>query len=171
VRRHAKRAQWPWFLLAGALSLSACGGKLDHPERFAATVKRLGQAGAKAADAGAAEPASDGGSAALPACVSKLLGKTCGVAGCHAVGSPQVDLASAGVAMRLVDVKSTSMMCKDKTYVSTTGGASLLLDKLGATPPCGARMPLGGMLAAADVQCLTDWVAALGGKPDAGAMP
>jgi hypothetical protein len=151
-----------------ALALYACAGKLDQPQRFSSIVKRLGQGGGQSAGAAGSSAAS----APLPACVSKIFSQTCGLAGCHAKGSAQIDLVSTGVAARLVDVKSTSAMCKDKIYVSTSGGQNLLLDKLSTQPPCGARMPLGGMLGTADVQCLAAWVQAIGDTAnDAGATP
>jgi hypothetical protein len=42
---------------------------------------------------------------------------------------------------------------------------SLLLQKLGMMPPCGTRMPLGGMLSAAETKLVTDWIMA-GAKND-----
>jgi hypothetical protein len=165
-----------------SMALCACAGKLDHPERFSAIVKKFGTGGGSGTGAGGAAGAAgtkadagmDAGpsSAAEPACVLQVFKKTCGLPGCHASGSPQVDLASTGVAGRLIDKTSTSAMCKGRVYIPSKGGSSLLLDKLGASPPCGVRMPLGGMLSTADTKCLSDWVTSLGGgATDAGAKP
>jgi len=166
--RHAARLARAWPI-AIALAGAACAGKLDRPERFDSIVASFGKGGTgSTTDSGMG--GADAGPA-LPACVKQIFGQTCGVANCHAAGTPQVDLASSGVAARLVDQKSTSVLCMDLTYISTSGGSSLLLDKLGATPPCGSPMPLTGMLSSQDVKCLTDWVISLGGSSgDGGAM-
>ena len=157
------------MLIASALlsSASACAGDLDQPERFDAVLKRfrdggtgnvglLRDSGTAPADAGASEDA-------LPACVAQLFGKTCGAVGCHEKGSMTLDLVSAGVTERLVDQESDTMLCKGRAYIDSSGGASLLFDKLGTSPPCGAKMPLVGTLTAAQRTCLTDWVSSLGG--------
>ncbi len=149
-----------------ALLLCGCAGKLDQPKRFSAVLARLDGGAPAAAAGGAGAPAGDAGPAIgePPACATQIFQKTCGLAGCHAAGSPQVDLASAGVAARLVDRKSTSATCGGRTYIDTSGGASLLLGKLGSSPPCGVQMPFGGVLSATDTKCLSDWVQALGGS-------
>jgi hypothetical protein len=160
-----------------ATALYACAGKLDKPERFASIVKKLtadaGKAGAggksSGSGGGAAGMSSDAGKAAPPACVLQVFKMTCGLAACHAKGTPQVDLASAGVADRLIDQKSASVACKDRVLVSSSGMSSLLVDKLTDPPPCGAKMPLTGTLSATDMKCLTSWVQSVGGSPqDAG---
>lgn len=159
--------------------LCGCAGKLDQPKRFAAIVQKYSGAGTGGVatrpgpgsvdDDGGMTSTPDAGSAPPPACALSIFKNTCGLTGCHAKGSATIDLASAGVASRIVNQKSISMMCKGRVYVSSTGQSSLLLDKLGASPPCGQRMPIGGMLSAADTKCLTDWVKSLGaGAPDAG---
>jgi hypothetical protein len=75
----------------------------------------------------------------------------------------RIDLVSPGVQSRLLDKRSASSICKDRLLIDGSGGASLLIDKLDAMPPCGSRMPLIGMLSAADRTCLEDWVNELGG--------
>jgi hypothetical protein len=170
-------------LLIVSSTLCACAGKLDQPKRFAAIVQKFGGAAGKGGTGGVGggrqlpgisdddggPSAVDAGSVVLPPCVLTIFGKTCGISGCHAKGSPQIDLASDGVTDRLINKKSTSMTCMGRVYVATDGKASLLLDKLGPTPPCGLRMPVGGMLSATDMKCFSDWVKSLGGSvPDAG---
>jgi hypothetical protein len=141
-----------------AMLVSACAAKLDRPERFAAVVLKYGS------DAGS-------GNAAPPACALQIFKATCGLAGCHAKGSPQIDLASDGVAGRLIEQRSRSVTCMDRVYIATDGTASLLLNKLTDSPPCGAKMPLGGMISVSDKQCLTDWVTQLGrSESDAGGL-
>jgi hypothetical protein len=150
-----------------ASTLGACAGKLEQPQRFAAAAARFTGGGT-----GGSTVVSDVGALVPPPCVLEIFKTTCGLTACHAKGSSQVDLVSDGVAGRLIDKKSGSALCKGRTYVATDETSSLLLDKLTDAPPCGARMPLGGMLSAASTQCLTDWVVALGGSGlDAGGAP
>jgi hypothetical protein len=160
-----------------AIMLYGCAGNLDKPERFAAVVKKYtvdaGKASGSGGTGGASAAKSDAGAgkAAPPACVLQVFKMTCGIAGCHAKGTPQVDLASTGVADRLIDRQSASMACKGRVFVSSSGMSSLLLDKLTDSPPCGAKMPLTGTLNAADLKCLTSWVQSLDvSGQDAGGM-
>ena len=170
-----------WLSLCAAFS-SSCAGKLEQPERFAATVQKFGAAGKAATDAGKKNAAGDAGvkagadagkdaGAGAPSCVQQLFKASCASIGCHAKGSPQVDLASADVASRLVDKTSTGPKCSGRVFISTTGGANLLLDKLNSPPPCGDKMPLGGTIADKDRSCLVDWVRSLGGKVADGGQP
>jgi hypothetical protein len=146
--------------------LSACAGKLEDPERFAAVLERFDGGTAHSGllrDAGAGSGAQDAGSDdELPACVSKLFKDTCGASGCHEKNSMTLDLVSPGVTERLVDQKSESMLCKGRKYISTAG-ASLMFEKLGDQPPCGAKMPLVGTLSAEQKTCLVDWIDVLDG--------
>lgn len=158
-----------------AITLCACAGKLDKPERFASIVKKYTVDAGKQSGAGGAagRPAngSDGGRAAPPACVLQVFKTTCGLPACHAKATAQVDLASPAVADRLIDKKSVSATCMGRVFVSSSGMSSLLLDKLTDTPPCGVKMPLTGTISAADLQCLTSWVQSVGdSSQDAGGM-
>lgn len=148
--------------------LSACAGDLENPERFDAVLERFDGGSGRPGllrDAGSGSGARDAGSSAdaPPACVTQLFNKTCGAVGCHEKGNMTLDLVSAGVTERLVDQKSESTMCEGKTYIDSSGGESLLFEKLGQSPPCGARMPLVGTLTAQQKTCLTDWISSLGG--------
>jgi hypothetical protein len=158
------------LLAVCSLSVGGCGGKLEDPQRFGDLVKRAADAGSDTTgdkDA-AVKPSGDAGPsmpAEPPACVTMLFAKTCGATvGCHDKTSTYVDLVSTGVASRLVDKDSKSALCTGKTYIATDGTASLLLQKVSATPMCGSRMPLGGTLTAAQTKCLSDWVVSLGGE-------
>jgi hypothetical protein len=157
-------------MLASSLPLvSACAGDLKSPDRFS---KLLGthDAGLRETRDAAASTTQDAGAEAPPACVLTLFQNTCGLSGCHAKGTTaQVDLASAGVADRLLDQPAENAMCKGRTLVATDGSPSLLVEKLSGKPPCGAAMPLTGQLSAKDKQCVFDWVVSVGGSvPDAG---
>ena len=152
-----------------SLLLGACAGALDKPERFKDALARLDGSIGDAAVPDAAV-AADAGSGGTPACVTALVKTSCGLAGCHSAGAQKPDLVSDGVVMRLVDQPSASTLCKDRKYIASDGTAGLLLDKLEATPPCGSKMPLVGMLTAAQRTCLDEWVVSLGGAlPKAGA--
>jgi hypothetical protein len=159
-----------WLVCLGFLAavLGGCAGKLDNPQRFSSAVKNytegVGVAGSAAPSAPAAfmgDPRTE-----APPCVLQLFKTTCALAGCHAKGSAQIDLASDNVADRLVDQTSNSDLCSGRTYVASDGTASLLLDKLSDKPPCGARMPAAGMLSAEDEQCLSSWVRSVYGGAD-----
>jgi hypothetical protein len=156
-------------LLGAALLATACAGDLEQPERFDAIVKRFRDGGTGSGgllrDSGMGSGAVDSGVSGdePPACVTQLFSKTCGAAGCHEKGSKTLDLASAGVTSRVLDQESDTMLCSGRKYIDSNGGVSLLFDKLGQSPPCGARMPLVGTLSAAQRTCLTDWVDSLGG--------
>jgi hypothetical protein len=142
----------------------SCAGDLEDPNRFDFVVHR--DAGV-ITDAASTMNAAD---AALPDCLSTLFRNTCGTIGCHSANTPQIDLASDGLAARLVDklapTNSTSK-CQGKTLISSAGSASLIIDKLKNPTPCGSSMPLGTPATPDQVKCVTDWVTSLqksGGK-------
>ena len=139
----------------GMLACLSCAGDLKDPGRFGFL---------NDADDGGLPTGMDSGTqpmTAAPSCAVNLFSKTCGLAGCHSTGAPQVDLVSANVASRLVDKPSSNNLeCKGRTLVSTSGD-SLLIDKLSDDPPCGSPMPVGGTLSDKDRTCLTTWVSSL----------
>jgi hypothetical protein len=156
----------------------ACAGDLERPERFDGVLAALdgsvsGTGGAGPSPTDASPPPSEGGpipdagppANAPPACVTDLFESSCGTVGCHNRGAPQVDLVSDGVTGRLLDQSSSSALCRGRTYVSSDGSESLLLDKLLAVPPCGSRMPLVGALTSEQQTCLGQWVDSLGAAP------
>ena len=67
----------------------------------------------------------------------------------------------------LVGVKSTSSKCGGRTLVTPSQpDASLFYQKLGASPPCGGHMPLGGdPLTAEQLDMVKTWIEA-GAKND-----
>jgi hypothetical protein len=150
-------------LLAPALAAAGCAGTITDPWSFAAQ-----------GDGGGAGPTVD---AAAPACpdVPTKLAASCAGTGCHdaTTRAQALDLASPGVASRLVGVPATE-------------GAGLLVDpsnpsksvvytKLLASPPFGARMPTGAPLDDATIACVLDWVTSVAGSgsaaPDGGSAP
>jgi hypothetical protein len=159
-----------------------CAGELEDPKRFDAVLARFGDAGASgqggragaSGASGASGSAGSGGSMMMsdsgmpsgdapPACVGQVFMRGCGLTGCHDKTSTVIDLVSPGVQTRLLDKVSTSTICKGRKLIDSSGGASLLIDKLAAAPPCGSKMPAIGTLSSADRTCLEDWVSDLGG--------
>ncbi len=129
------------LLLLGCLS--GCAGELANPERFL-----------------------DGGAAACSPgvdVVADILGSaTCAGPGCHAADIPNVapDLASPGVAERLIDVPTTA--CPDRVLIDSVNPAqSYLLESLKPSPTCGGQMPVGGALSEADIACVEEWIGSL----------
>jgi hypothetical protein len=134
----------------------SCAGDLKDPDRFDSIIRR---------------DASVSMDAGPPDCIQTLFSKTCGLSSCHSAGTPQIDLVSAGLVDRLVDQLAPdnppTSKCQGRTLVSSDGSASLLIDKLSSSPPCGSPMPLGLAATSDQKQCVSDWVASLqksGGK-------
>jgi hypothetical protein len=154
-----------WVLIA-----VGCAGELREPGRFAFLYDNDGGR----TDTGGSSGSKDAGGppgmdasimtppAAPPMCVTALFKMKCGTIGCHASGGSQVDLISANVATRLVGKSSsTALPCKGRTLVDSSGGDSLLIDKIMDPPPCGSLMPVTGSLTDDDRSCLTGWVSSL----------
>lgn len=126
------------------LASSACAGDLENPERFLDG----GQLSSTCS------PGVDG--------VAEILEASCTASGCHGAYAPNVapDLASPGIATRLVDV--TSQGCTDRVLVDSANPQdSYLLEKLRPDPSCGNQMPLGGTLSEDDIACVEQWVEGL----------
>lgn len=96
----------------------------------------------------------------------------CTTAGCHDTQFKQggLDLTNdAGLAARLLGVMSdgttNGSQCGSATTPYLVAGSNpamgLLLDKLNATPPCGARMPSLGSLTTQDMDCIKSWALSL----------
>jgi hypothetical protein len=144
--------QCAWMILC-----LGCAGDLRDPKRFDFLIR---DAGAKTSDDTGTEP-SDAEAPAVPVCATDLFKAKCALSGCHGADMPQVglDLVSADLASRIVDQPSSDKsVCKGRTYVTTDGTPSLLLDKVSDQPSCGTKMPLGGSLTAAELTCMTDWL-------------
>jgi len=125
----------------------------------------VGSTGGTQSGAGGGASADDAGvqQAACPAgfdVVTAVFKDKCG--GCHGATAPTkgLDLVTAGVGARTVDVVST---CNKKPLVSSTlvAGAPSghLLDKLaGPVTGCGVQMPAGGTpLTATEMACVKEW--------------
>ena len=129
-----------------------------------------GGAGASGAGAGGAGGASNppaagaGGSAPVAASCDfrGLMMMKCGSSGCH--GGPNagtgLDLTSPMLAMRMGTRKGPSQ-CSDKLMIDTENPEESALYLKVSGGDCGSRMPLGGMLNAAEQECVLSWIEGL----------
>jgi hypothetical protein len=121
-----------------ALLVSACAAPLEDPERFT-------------------------GGGDCPAGVSvetDVFAVRCAGSICHSPGDEPaggLDLVSPGVADRIAGVDSPN--CAGEVLaVPGDPDASLIVRKLGDSPPCGDRMPLVGDLQPGDAACIRDFI-------------
>jgi len=154
------------------LVLTGCPGTLDDKQRFLVDAGSAGHGGGSITDSGvtdsgdAAAEAGEGGDAGpdLGPCgdvVARIFVPSCGGTGCHGSIAAQqdLDLVSPGVAARVVGVTGTG--CVATLADPANPEASLLYQKLSATPPCGSPMPLARpALSDDDVACVLAWIAA-----------
>ncbi|MBJ6762228.1 hypothetical protein JGU66_15755 [Myxococcaceae bacterium JPH2] len=127
-------------LLALGFSFTAgCAGALDDPERF--TGESTG---------------CPSGTTAQSIIQSQCLS-------CHSTASKlgDLDLEAAGLPGRLFTTTTTSCGQQRPLADSSNPAGSYFLQKLGAEPSCGVRMPQGGQaLSSAQVACLSAWLTA-----------
>jgi hypothetical protein len=112
---------------------AGCAGELEHPERFADCP---------------------------PGFVEQLFMEKC-AGTCHAGAEPEagLDLVSPGAGARLLGQASVQEACEGLMIVDPGGDNSLVIDKLGDSPPCGARMPFGETkLSSSEIECVRRWV-------------
>lgn len=154
--------------------LSACGddGAATDPEPYAPGGLDSGAGDGDAAGDGDVGGDGDGSGGAgggasgdcTTADVRTILQQSCGTAGCHGVGSPaaELDLTVADPGSALLD--APAVLCNGAPLVvAGDPGASLLYGKVSSdTPTCGSRMPLGGALPNAEIECIASWITALG---------
>jgi len=167
------RLRWPPFALllcAGSMTAATgCPGTLADPERFAEPEVGMDSGiGASRVDA-----AGDGADIGCPDIPTAVFATSCASVTCHTSSNPQsgLDLQSAGVAARLVNVCATP----DGTDASpgllidpANPSESVVYTKLGSSPPFGIEMPWNRPpLPAATIACVLQWVTAQ--SADAGA--
>lgn len=130
-------------LATALLVASGCAASLEDPDRFT------------------------GSGSACPDGVdveADVFAVRCGGSICHSPGDEPaggLDLLSEGVAERVAGVAASSGCDGQVLAVPGDPDASLLVRKLGASPPCGDRMPLVGDLEPGDASCIADWIADL----------
>jgi len=143
----------------------------DEPAPEVGAAGASANAGAGTPATGHAAPSGDTGAPTFSAIYAELLTKgatgNCMFGACHggsadamANGGLQIRAGDqAGTYKNLVNAKSTSAMCNDKTYVVPFDSkASLLIQKLSDNPPCGDKMPIGAPLTAAQIAQIASWI-------------
>jgi hypothetical protein len=144
-------AFFAWAVWTGVVAtLGGCAGSLNDAAEFDADSR-------SSVDGGEGTPAC---AADVP---TTIFQRTCGVSGCHTAAFPAqgLDLASPGVASRLVDVPETEVPALGLLLVdSAKPQSSVILTKLQtATVPYGAVMPFGGTpLSPQEVACVAAWI-------------
>jgi hypothetical protein len=137
------------------LTLAACPANLANPEDYAPAP--LAVAGASGVDL------------PVPACMTTIIGASCGNVGCHGASAPQagLDLVSANVSRRLINVAAThggvaapnGCVPGVKLIDSANPSASWLVQKLTDTKMCGFIMPVSLMptLTSEQIACFTQY--------------
>jgi hypothetical protein len=147
-----------------ALAWAGCAGTLTDPAAF------MDEAG----DSGTVNVGVDAPAAASCPDVPTTFVQSCGTSGCHdaTTKAEGLDLWSPGVASRLVGVAASEGV--GLLIDPSAPSKSVVYTKLLPAPPFGARMPTGGKLDDATIQCVLAWVTteASTGSPtgDAGAL-
>jgi hypothetical protein len=94
---------------------------------------------------------------------TQILQPSCGTTGCHGSSAPAMglDLVSAGLESRLVDVSSNG--CGQILVTPGDPGSSYLVQKLTqSAPTCGDPMPLGGQrLPQQQLSCIDAWITSM----------
>lgn len=148
--------------VAAVAVAGGCAGTLTDPGAFTST------AGDDAGVTSTADAAAGTDGASGPACpdIPALLATTCGTSGCHdaKTKAQSLDLASPGVATRLVGVPATEGV--GLLIDPSTPTKSVLYAKLLPMPPFGARMPTGKALDDATTACVLAWVQGQTGTPN-----
>ena len=154
--------------LAGAVlaGLGGCAGDLDPSllPGASGSGSSLGQAGS----------GGSGGSATACDAPQMVFATNCAVPGCHAASSPggaALDLASAGVAGRLLGqgpstnvAAGAACMSAGKPYLvaGSNPATGLLMDKMDvAKVTCGSTMSALGRLTSSQLACLSAWATAV----------
>lgn len=151
-------------LVAGCLSpaLIGCPGTLDDPSRFQQNIT---------CDPATMTCSSTTSTVPVPMVVTtaqlqaQLLVPKC--VSCHSASSPLGDLdltgAPAVLEGRLVEAQSGTAICNDANFVVPgRPELSLMYIKMTATPTCGAPMPFGSPVNAADAALMYKWIVDLG---------
>ncbi|NOJ93568.1 hypothetical protein HMI51_11565 [Corallococcus coralloides] len=141
--RRPYRAPLATLFAAALLATTAgCAGGLDDPDRFTGGTSSCA-------------PGTTGASVIQAQCLS------CHSTDANGSAGGGLDLQASGLPGRLY---TTNSACNTAPLAdSANPSQSFFLKKLTASPGCGARMPLGASLSAADTACVTDWLVA--GKP------
>jgi hypothetical protein len=111
---------------------------------------------------------------------NEMFPRRCSTSGCHTAMEPagMLDLQSPGVVERLIGAPAEGEECggvvATPLLVPGNPEGSLLYQKLGDAPPCGAKMPFTGAgLTEVEIACVAQWIRRLDGDdtPDAAPAP
>jgi hypothetical protein len=113
----------------------------------------------------------------LPCDMRNVLTSQCAAFGCHSAQAPAalLDLESANVESRLVNIPATHMHILDGTQANCEAGELLvnvvnpegsnMLRKVLGTQSCGGLMPvLPRVMSSAEIACYSEWIYNLAGK-------
>jgi hypothetical protein len=133
------------LLLVGVLT--ACPGSLEDPERFDTPITP------GVGDAGSSSPSA----LSCGNVESDLLAKRCATAGCHDSTSSAAGLdLGAGSRERLTGKAASGGA--GVLIAPNDAAASILYQKVTASPPFGGRMPFGAPLEESEMDCLRRWI-------------
>jgi hypothetical protein len=140
ARSPGLRRVLPLGSLLGAALWIACAGRIEDPDRFIECQIDV---------------------------EVDIFRQTCATSGCHVAGTNAaagLDLASPGVASRLVNKPST---CNGKLFLSGPDEGYLLEKVSQELPDCGTRMPATGTLTDEELRCIRRWAESAfdGGTP------
>lgn len=155
MREATKHAVIAWAVATSV----GCAGALEDPERF----QRSRDGGLYPSDTSVVGDGSthDGG-VDVEAEARALIAARCELCHSAALSLGGLDLSGDDVGERLRAGTATCAEVAGQPFVHATDvGSSYFLLKLGPTPPCGARMPQGGVLSPDEIALLTRWLEAL----------
>ncbi|MFP6626800.1 MAG: hypothetical protein VCA74_07080 [Deltaproteobacteria bacterium] len=100
---------------------------------------------------------------------STILTAKCATSGCHDGVTQSPDLSSAAASYTALMGVSSTLCSEDQTFVvAGDAEASYLIEKLGASPTCGALMPItGSSLSTTEIALITAWINAGASEPSA----
>ena len=152
----------------GLLALAGCPADLANPQDYQQAASTGGDTSGTGGATGVMKP----GLAVDTTCLTAIFAKDCAaLAGCHKPGAGAgagLDLGTAGVNARLIDVPATHMdaspatgcMTGQKLIDSATPEASWLLIKVTVSQvdqKCGFAMPIGAPLTSDELACVTKY--------------
>jgi hypothetical protein len=144
-----------------AVSPASSSGSRNNPPQTA------GDGGAEPPAGGSTSIADAGSSSSGTVCDGfAVLKGSCGASSfCHGAGSMVSAFADTpSAAASFVGERAEGDECAGETsplFDPEDPAGSLVITKLGADPPCGSPMPLGGSLEPDDIACVQEWIESL----------
>jgi hypothetical protein len=154
-----------YYALAFTCALAAGCTLVDDPAPGDSDTASSTTGASTSASGGGESTSADASFCNFPADIQPIFSAGCAFGGCHAGASAQLglDLSDGAAHAALVGVPSAA---QPATLLVAPGdpAASVLFLKVGAAPPVGARMPLGGTLTDTQLAMIEAWITA--GAPD-----